>query len=136
MTEAVIVATSRTPIGRAFKGSLKDIRPDDLSVQVVSTLLEQVPGLDPTQIDDLYWGCAEPSGRHGSNMARVIAVLAGLDTLPASTVNRFCASSTQTMRMAFHAIKAGEGEVFVSGGVECVSQYTNWQVPEARPRTQ
>ena len=126
MTEAVIVATSRTPIGRAFKGSLKDIRPDDLSVQVVSALLEQVPGLDPTHIDDLYWGCAEPSGRHGSNMARVIAVLAGLDTLPASTVNRFCASSTQTMRMAFHAIKAGEGEVFVSGGVECVSQYTNW----------
>jgi acetyl-CoA C-acetyltransferase len=126
MTEAVIVATSRTPIGRAFKGSLKDIRPDDLSVQVVSALLEQVPGLDPHQVDDLYWGCAEPSGRHGSNMARVIAVLAGLDGLPAATVNRFCASSTQTMRMAFHAIKAGEGDVFISGGVECVSQYTNW----------
>jgi acetyl-CoA C-acetyltransferase len=126
MTEAVIVATSRTPIGRAFKGSLKDIRPDDLSVQVVSALLEQVPGLDPADIDDLYWGCAEPSGRHGSNMARVIAVLAGLDTLPASTVNRFCASSTQTMRMAFHAIKAGEGDVFISGGVECVSQYTDF----------
>jgi acetyl-CoA C-acetyltransferase len=126
MTEAVIVATSRTPIGRAFKGSLKDVRPDDLSVQVVSALLEQVPGLDPAQVDDLYWGCAEPSGRHGSNMARVIAVLAGLDGLPAATVNRFCASSTQTMRMAFHAIKAGEGDVFISGGVECVSQYTNW----------
>jgi acetyl-CoA C-acetyltransferase len=126
MTEAVIVATSRTPIGRAFKGSLKDIRPDDLSVQVVSSLLSQVPGLDPALIDDLYWGCAEPSGRHGSNMARVIAVLAGLDHVPASTVNRFCASSTQTMRMAFHAIKAGEGDVFLSGGVECVSQYTNW----------
>jgi acetyl-CoA C-acetyltransferase len=126
MTEAVIVATSRTPIGRAFKGSLKDIRPDDLSVQVVSSLLSQVPGLDPALIDDLYWGCAEPSGRHGSNMARVIAVLAGLDHVPASTVNRFCASSTQTMRMAFHAIRAGEGDVFLSGGVECVSQYTNW----------
>ena len=126
MTEAVIVATSRTPIGRAFKGSLKDIRPDDLSVQVVSSLLSQVPGLDPAVIDDLYWGCAEPSGRHGSNMARVVAVLAGLDHVPASTVNRFCASSTQTMRMAFHAIKAGEGDVFLSGGVECVSQYTNW----------
>ncbi|HHU08700.1 MAG TPA: acetyl-CoA C-acetyltransferase [Intrasporangiaceae bacterium] len=126
MTEAVIVATSRTPIGRAFKGSLKDIRPDDLSAQVVAALLEQVPSLDPTQIDDLYWGCAEPSGKHGSNMARVIAVLAGMDHLPAATINRFCASSTQTMRMAFHAIKAGEGEVFISGGVECVSQYMNF----------
>jgi acetyl-CoA C-acetyltransferase len=126
MTEAVIVATSRTPIGRAFKGSLKDVRPDDLSVQVVSSLLSQVPSLDPALVEDLYWGCAEPSGRHGSNMARVIAVLAGLDHVPASTVNRFCASSTQTMRMAFHAIKAGEGDVFISGGVECVSQYTSF----------
>ena len=126
MTEAVIVATSRTPIGRAFKGSLKDIRPDDLSVQVISDLLAKVPALDPATVEDLYWGCAEPSGRHGSNMARVIAVLAGLDHLPASTVNRFCASSTQTMRMAFHAIKAGEGDVFISGGVECVSQYTQF----------
>ena len=70
MTEAVIVATARTPIGRAFKGSLKDIRPDDLSAQVVHGLLAKVPGLDPTTIDDLYWGCADPSGRHGSNMAR------------------------------------------------------------------
>ena len=126
MTEAVIVATSRTPIGRAFKGSLKDIRPDDLSAQVVAELLKKAPGLDPNLVEDLYWGCAEPSGKHGSNMARVIAVLAGLDHLPATTVNRFCASSTQTMRMAFHAIKAGEGEVFISGGVECVSQYTNF----------
>lgn len=123
MAEAVIVATSRTPIGRAFKGSLKDIRPDDLSAQVVASLLEQTPELDPALVEDLYWGCAEPSGRHGSNMARIIAVLSGLDHLPAATVNRFCASSTQTMRMAFHAIKAGEGEVFISGGVECVSQY-------------
>ena len=126
MTEAVIVATSRTPIGRAFKGSLKTIRPDDLSVQVVHSLLEQVPNLDPALVEDLYWGCAEPSGRHGSNMARVISVLAGLDHVPGSTVNRFCASSTQTMRMAFHAIKAGEGDVFISGGVECVSQYTDF----------
>ncbi|KRE62049.1 acetyl-CoA C-acetyltransferase [Nostocoides sp. Soil756] len=126
MTEAVIVATARTPIGRAFKGSLKDIRPDDLSVQVVHGLLEQLPGLDPQTIDDLYWGCAEPSFKHGSNMARVIAVLAGLDRLPAATVNRFCASSTQTMRMAFHAIKAGEGDTFVVGGVECVSQYESF----------
>ena len=126
MTEAVIVATARTPIGRAFKGSLKDIRPDDLSVQVVQGLLAQVPGLDPTTIDDLYWGCADPSGKHGSNLARVIAVLAGMDHLPAATINRFCASSTQTMRMAFHAIKAGEGDTFVVGGVECVSQYTSF----------
>ena len=126
MPEAVIVATARTPIGRAFKGSLKDIRPDDLSVQVVKSLLEQVPALDPATIDDLYWGCAEPSGKQGSNVARVIAVLAGLDLLPAATINRFCASSTQTMRMAFHAIKAGEGDVFLAGGVECVSQYSNF----------
>ena len=126
MTEAVIVATARTPIGRAFKGSLKDLRPDDLSVQVVQGLLEQVPGLDPETIDDLYWGCADPSGAHGNNLARVIAVLAGMDHLPAATVNRFCASSTQTMRMAFHAIKAGEGDTFLVGGVECVSQYTSF----------
>ena len=126
MTEAVIVATTRTPIGRAFKGSLKDVRPDDLSVQVVQGLLAQLPGLDPTTLDDLYWGCADPSGKHGSNLARVIAVLAGMDHLPAATVNRFCASSTQTMRMAFHAIKAGEGDAFVVGGVECVSQYTSF----------
>jgi len=124
--EAVIVATARTPIGRAFKGSLKDVRPDDLSVQVISALLAKVPGLDPTLVEDLYWGCAEPSGRQGSNMARVIAVLAGYDHLPASTINRFCASSVQTTRMAAHAIKAGEGDVFISGGVECVSQYTSW----------
>jgi acetyl-CoA C-acetyltransferase len=126
VTEAVIVATTRTPIGRAFKGSLKDLRPDDLSVQVVQGLLEKLPGLDPESIDDLYWGCADPSGAHGSNLARVVAVLAGMDYLPAATVNRFCASSTQTMRMAFHAIKAGEGDTFLVGGVECVSQYTNF----------
>ena len=122
MPEAVIVATARTPIGRAFKGSLKDIRPDDISTQVVQGLLAKLPELDPTTIDDLYWGCADPSGKAGNNMARVIAVMAGLDGLPAATINRFCASSTQTMRMAFHAIKAGEGEIFLRGGVECVAQ--------------
>jgi acetyl-CoA C-acetyltransferase len=126
VTEAVIVATARTPIGRAFKGSLKDLRPDDLSEQVVRGLLQQLPALDPKTIDDLYWGCADPSGAHGSNLARVVAVLAGMDHLPAATVNRFCASSTQTMRMAFHAIKAGEGDTFLVGGVECVSQYTSF----------
>ena len=126
MAEAVVVATARTPIGRAFKGSLKEIRPDDLSVQVLQAVLDKVPSLDPKDIDDLYWGCAEPSGRQGANLARVITVLAGLDHLPGSTINRFCASSVQTTRMAYHAIKAGEGDVFVSGGVECVSQYLNW----------
>jgi acetyl-CoA C-acetyltransferase len=126
VTEAVIVSTARTPIGRAFKGSLKDIRPDDLSVQVISAALAKIPELDPTLVEDLYWGCAEPSGKHGSNMARVVAVLAGFDGLPGSTLNRFCASSVQTTRMAYHAIKAGEGDIFVSGGVECVSQYTSW----------
>jgi acetyl-CoA C-acetyltransferase len=126
VTEAVIVATARTPIGRAFKGSLKDVRPDDLSVGVIAAVLDKIPGLDPRLIDDLYWGCAEPSGRQGSNLARVVAVLSGYDHLPAATINRFCASSVQTTRMAYHAIKAGEGEIFISGGVECVSQYTNW----------
>ncbi len=126
MADAVIVSTARTPIGRAFKGSLKDVRPDDLSVGVIRAALAKIPELDPTTIDDLYWGCAEPSGRHGSNLARVISVLAGFDGLPGSTVNRFCASSVQTTRMAFHAIKAGEGDAFVSGGVECVSQYLNF----------
>ncbi len=126
MTEAVIVATARTPIGRAFKGSLKDVRPDDLSVGVIAAALAKIPTLDPKLIDDLYWGCAEPSGRQGSNLARVVAVLSGYDHLPGATINRFCASSVQTTRQAFHAIKAGEGGIFVSGGVECVSQYTNW----------
>lgn len=126
MTEAVIVSTARTPIGRAFKGSLKEMRPDDLSVQVIRAALAKIPALDPALVEDLYWGCAEPSGKHGSNMARVIAVLAGYDGLPGSTINRFCASSVQTTRMAYHAIKAGEGDIFISGGVECVSQYTDW----------
>jgi len=120
--EAVIVATARTPIGRAMKGSMKDIRPDDLSVQVVQALLAKVPELSPTDVEDLYWGTAYPEGRAGNNLARIIAVLSGFDAIPGATVNRFCASSTQTMRMAFHAIKAGEGDVFISGGVESVSQ--------------
>ncbi len=123
MPEAVVVATARSPIGRAFKGSLKDVRPDDLAAMVIRAALDKVPALDPTEIDDLYLGCAEPWGEHGMNMARVVAVLLGYDGLAGSTVNRFCASSVQTTRMAFHAIKAGEGEVFVSAGVECVSRY-------------
>ena len=123
MPEAVIVSTARSPIGRAFKGSLKDVRPDDLATTIVRAALAKVPELDPAELDDLYLGCAEPWGEHGMNMARVVAVLAGYDHLPASTVNRFCASSVQTTRMAFHAIKAGEGEAFISAGVEMVSRY-------------
>ena len=123
MPEAVIVATARTPIGRAFKGSLKDVRPDDLALAAVRAALAKVPNLDPAELDDLYLGCAEPWGEHGMNMARVVAVLAGLDQLPGATVNRFCSSSVQTTRMAFHAIKAGEGDAFISAGVECVSRY-------------
>ncbi|MFM6848111.1 MAG: acetyl-CoA C-acyltransferase, partial [Terrabacter sp.] len=126
MTEAVIVSTARSPFGRAFKGSLKEVRPDDLAATVVQAALDKVPGLDKTLVEDLYLGCAEPSGKHGSNMAKVVATLLGLDATPAATINRFCASSAQTTRMAFHAIKAGEGDIFVSAGVECVSQYTDW----------
>jgi acetyl-CoA C-acetyltransferase len=126
MPEAVVVAAARTPIGRAFKGSLKDVRPDDLAVTAVRAALDQLPGLDPTQIDDLHLGCAEPSGEHGANIARRVAVQLGLDEVPGTTVNRFCSSSLQTARMAFHAIKAGEGHVFVSAGVECVSRYRHF----------
>jgi len=126
VTEAVVVAAARTPIGRAVKGSLKDVRPDDLSVMVLQALLAKVPDLDPALVEDLYWGCAEPSGKQGANLARVLAVLAGHDHLPGATVNRFCASSVQTTRMAYHAIKAGEGDIFISGGVESVSSYANF----------
>jgi acetyl-CoA C-acetyltransferase len=123
MAEAVIVATARTPIGRAFKGSLKDVRPDDLALAAVRAVLAKLPDLDPAVLEDLYVGCAEPWGEQGMNIARVVAVLAGLDHLPGATVNRFCSSSLQTTRMAFHAIKAGEGDAFISAGVECVSRY-------------
>ncbi|HYY10957.1 MAG TPA: acetyl-CoA C-acyltransferase, partial [Kineosporiaceae bacterium] len=90
MPEAVVVAATRSPIGRAFKGSLKDVRPDDLAATIVRAALDQVPALRPEDIDDLYLGCAEPWGEHGSNMARVVSVLLGLDGLPGATVNRFC----------------------------------------------
>ena len=123
MPEAVIVATARSPIGRAMKGSLVDVRPDHLAATIVRAALDKVPGLDPRTLDDLMLGCAEPEAKQGVNMARRVAVALGYDTLPGTTVNRFCASSVQTSRMAFHAIKAGEGHAFVSAGVECVSQY-------------
>ncbi|MEV7606998.1 acetyl-CoA C-acetyltransferase [Paenarthrobacter sp. NPDC089322] len=131
MTEAVIVSTARSPIGRAFKGSLKDERPDDLATAMVQAALEKVPGFDPAAedgrgLDDILLGCAEPSGEAGSNMARVVAVLAGLDRVPAATINRFCASSLQTLRMGFHAIRSGEAHAIVSAGVESVSRYQNW----------
>ena len=120
MPEAVIVATARSPIGRAFKGSLTTIRPDDLIRQMVVAALAKVPQLDPADIDDLMLGCGLPGGEQGFNMARVVAVMLGYDHLPGTTVTRYCSSSLQTTRMAFHAIKAGEGDVFISGGVECV----------------
>ncbi len=123
MPEAVIVATARSPIGRAGKGSLVDLRPDDLAASMVSAALAQVPELDPTDIDDLMLGCGLPGGEQGFNMARVVAVLLGYDRLPGTTITRYCSSSVQTSRMAFHAIKAGEGDVFVSAGVETVSRF-------------
>jgi acetyl-CoA C-acetyltransferase len=121
--EAVIVATARSPIGRAGKGSLKEMRPDELAVQMVQAALDKVPALDPRDIDDLVLGCGQPAGESGNNLGRAVAVLAGMDHLPGVTVNRYCSSSLQTTRMAFHAIKAGEGDVFLSAGVETVSRY-------------
>ena len=135
MPEAVIVAVARSPIGRAFKGSLKDVRPDDLSVQIVRSLLAQVPQLDPAQIDDLILGTGSPAGEGGNNLGRAVAVLAGMDHLPGTTVNRYCSSSLQTTRMAFHAIKAGEGDVFISAGVESVSSYVRGNA-DGLPNTQ
>jgi acetyl-CoA C-acetyltransferase len=123
MPEAVIVATARSPIGRAFKGSLTGIRPDDLAAQMVTAALAKVPQLDPADIGDLILGCGLPGGEQGFNMARVVAVLLGHDHLPGTTVNRYCSSSLQTTRMAFHAIKAGEGDAYISAGVECVSRF-------------
>ena len=123
MPEAVIVATARSPIGRAFKGSLRDLRADDLATTIVRTALDKVPQLDPADIDDLYLGCGLPGGEQGFNMGRVVATLLGYDHLPGTTITRYCASSLQTTRMAFHAIKAGEGDVFISAGVECVSRF-------------
>ena len=124
MPEAVIVATARSPIGRAHKGSLATLRPDDLTATIVRAALDKVPQLDPGDIDDLMLGCGLPGGEQGFNMARVVAVRLGFDRLPATTVTRYCASSLQTTRMAFHAIRAGEGDVFISAGVECVSRFS------------
>jgi acetyl-CoA C-acetyltransferase len=123
--DAVIVATARTPIGRANKGSLVDFRPDDLSATIVQALLAKVPALDPGEVEDVIWGNAQPAGEAGYNLARVVAILAGIPHAPGVTVNRYCSSSLQTIRMAAHAIRAGEGDVFVAGGVETVSRFAS-----------
>jgi len=124
MPEAVIVATARSPIGRAFKGTLTTIRPDDLTAQMVTAALARVPQLDPADIGDLILGCGLPGGEQGYNMARVVAVMLGYDNLPGTTITRYCSSSLQSTRMAFHAIKAGEGDAYISAGVECVSRFS------------
>ncbi len=123
MAEPVIVATARSPIGRAFKGSLIEVRPDDLAADIVAAALAKVPQLDADDIEDLMLGCGLPGGEQGFNMARVVSILAGLPGVPGTTLTRYCASSLQTIRMAAHAIKAGEGDVFVAAGVEMVSRY-------------
>ncbi|MER5635948.1 acetyl-CoA C-acetyltransferase [Kitasatospora sp. NPDC002227] len=135
MPEAVIVSAARSPIGRAFKGSLKDVRPDDLTAQIIAAALAKVPELDPREIDDLMLGCGLPGGEQGHNLARIIAVQMGMDYLPGATITRYCSSSLQTTRMALHAIKAGEGDVFISAGVETVSRSVNG-TSDGMPNTQ
>ncbi|MFI9584096.1 acetyl-CoA C-acetyltransferase, partial [Streptomyces sp. NPDC052236] len=125
MPEAVIVSAARSPIGRAFKGSLKELRPDDLTATIIQAALAKLPGLDPRDIDDLMLGCGLPGGEQGHNLGRIVAVQMGMDHLPGCTITRYCSSSLQTSRMAMHAIKAGEGDVFISAGVEMVSRSVN-----------
>jgi acetyl-CoA C-acetyltransferase len=134
MPEAVIVAAARSPIGRAFKGSMTELRPDDLTATIVAAAMAQVPQLDPADIDDLMLGCGLPGGEQGFNMARVVTTLLGWE-VPGTTITRYCSSSLQTTRMAMHAIRAGEGDVFVSAGVEMVSRYVKGNsdsLPETR----
>jgi acetyl-CoA C-acetyltransferase len=134
--DAVILATARSPIGRAGKGSLRDLRPDDLAATIVRAALDAVPQLDPRDLDDLYLGCGLPGGEQGFNMARVVAILLGYDDLPGATLSRYCASSLQTTRMAFHAIRAGEGDAFISAGVEMVSRYARGNSDGLPPEAQ
>jgi acetyl-CoA C-acetyltransferase len=134
--DAVILATARSPIGRAFKGSLRELRPDDLATTIVRAALDAVPALDPRDLEDLYLGCGLPGGEQGFNMARVVSVLLGYDRLPGATVTRYCGSSLQTTRMAFHAIRAGEGDAFVSAGVEMVSRYVRGNSDTLPPEAQ
>ena len=135
MPEAVIVAHARSPIGRAGKGSLKDVRPDELARQMVAAALAKVPELDPKDIDDIHLGIGQPGGAGGYNIARVVAVELGLDTVPGVTINRYCSSSLQTTRMALHAIKAGEGDIFISGGVESVSSFSTAGAADGLPNS-
>ncbi|ANW19862.1 acetyl-CoA C-acetyltransferase [Streptomyces clavuligerus] len=123
MPEAVIVSAARSPIGRAFKGSLKELRADELTATIIRAALDKIPALDPADIDDLMLGCGLPGGEQGYNLGRIVAVRMGLDRLPGCTITRYCSSSLQTSRMALHAIKAGEGDVFISAGVEMVSRF-------------
>ncbi|CAN5643946.1 acetyl-CoA C-acetyltransferase [soil metagenome] len=144
MPEAVIVATARTPIGRAMKGSLTEVRPDDMTAHILTAVLEKVPALDRHEVEDIMVGCGQPAGESGFNIARVAAILADMPDVPGTTVNRYCSSSLQTIRMAAHAIKAGEGDVFIAAGVETVSRYgsgmadsgpTNERFADARSRS-
>ena len=123
MSDAVIVSAARSPIGRATKGSLKDVRPDDLAVQMVRAAMAKVPELEPAEVEDLILGCGLPGGEQGFNMARVVSVLAGYDEIPGMTLTRYCGSSLQAARTAFHAITAGEGSAYIAAGVESVSSY-------------
>src|SRR5580658_4757668 len=123
MPEAVIVAAVRSPIGRAVKGSLRSMRADDMAAAMIRAALAAVPALDPHTIDDIMLGCAQPAGEQGYGMARVVAVMLGLDDVPGTVSQRFCASSLQTTRMALHAIRAGEAHALVSAGAESVSHY-------------
>jgi acetyl-CoA C-acetyltransferase len=135
MPEAVIVSVARSPIGRANKGSLKDFRPDELTALIIRTALDKIPALDRQTVDDLYLGCGLPGGEAGHNMGRIVNVLNDMDEVPGATITRYCASSVQTTRMAFHAIKAGEGDVFISAGVETVSRFakgTSDHIPGTR----
>jgi acetyl-CoA C-acetyltransferase len=137
MPEAVIVAATRTPIGRAHKGSLVDVRPDDLAAFAIGAALEQVPGVDLGEIGDVMVGCGFPEQRQGMNLGRRAALLAGLpEEVPGATVNRFCASSLQTIRMAYHAVKSGEGSAFVAAGVESISQVDGYpkEAEELHPK--
>jgi acetyl-CoA C-acetyltransferase len=132
MPEAVIVATARSPIGRAFKGSLTTIRGDDLSAQIALAALAQIPELDPATVEDFLMGCGLPGGEQGANIGRIVPLLMGFDGMPGTTVNRFCASSLQTTRMALHAIKAGEADVLISAGVEMVSRIRDGNPDDAQ----
>jgi acetyl-CoA C-acetyltransferase len=132
VADAVIVATGRSSIGRAHKGSLVDMRPDDLAAHVIRATVEKVD-LSGEDIDDVIVGCGLPGGEHGFNLARVVTVILGWREVPGTTVNRFCASSLQAIRLAAHAVRAGEGDCFVAAGVECVSRYANGNADGFRP---